>query len=374
MLDYEPRRASNNSAFVIVIWAALACAIALNRAPARAQDEIDATPTTTLEDHSERERLGPKKTDKKARELFEKGRVAWDEGRFREAWEFWHHSYRLSRRPELLYNVGQAADRLRMDREALEAFRLYLAKNPDAANRKEVENRIRILEREVDSASPERTDYLSEGLNDEAAASPPAAPAAEGEPAGEDYEGEEGAKTEGDGDDKRTGLYVRLSLSAGFWAASVGNNAGASGSLSSLSIGGDGVIGYGVTPELAIGGGILFEFALSPSYDGGAGSGGSDAQLSLGMLIGFADYYLDPADGWHLLGGLALGRVAVSGSGLGNEDAGGGALFAGAGYDMPLDDEVMFGVGARLLLGRFSNDTSDFSLFAPSVTASALWF
>ena len=65
MLDYEPRRASNN--FFIM----LACAIALNRAPAQAQDEIDATPTTTLEDHSERERLGPKKTDKKARDLFD---------------------------------------------------------------------------------------------------------------------------------------------------------------------------------------------------------------------------------------------------------------------------------------------------------------
>jgi hypothetical protein len=354
----------------------IACAIALNRAPAQAQDEIDATPTTMLEDHSERERLGPKKTDKKARDLFEKGRVAWDEGRFREAWEFWHHSYRLSRRPELLYNVGQAADRLRMDREALEAFRLYLEKNPDAANRNEVENRIRILEREVDKTqTTERTDYLSEGLNDDAATTTVSTGASEeATPAGEDYKGEEGAQNEGDGDAKRTGLYVRLSAGVGLWAASVSDNAGQSGSLSSLTLAFDGVVGYGVMPELAIGGGLLIELAMSPEYDGGGGSGGSDAQVSLGMLIGLADYYLDPKDGWHLLGGLGLGRVAVSGSGLGNEDAGGGALFAGAGYDMPLDDEVMFGVAARLLLGRFSNDTTNFTLFSPSITASALWF
>jgi hypothetical protein len=364
MLDYEPRRASNS------FFMMLACAIALSRAPAQAQDEIDVTPATTLEDHSERERLGPKKTDKKARDLFEKGRVAWDEGRFREAWEFWHHSYRLSRRPELLYNVGQAADRLRMDREALEAFRLYLEKNPDAEKRKEVENRIRILEREVDETqTTERTDYLSEGLNDDDA-TPTSAPAE-----GEDYKGEEGVANEVDDDPnaKRTGLYVRLSAGAGFWAASTEANEGASGSLSSLSLAIDGVVGYGVTPDLAVGGGLLFEFALSPETEGTA-SGGSDVQLSLGMLIGFADYYLDPNDGWHLMGGLGLGRVAVSGAGFGNENAGGAALFAGAGYDMPLDDEVMFGVGARLLLGSFSNDTTNFFLFAPTVTASVLWF
>jgi hypothetical protein len=353
----------------------LACAVALNRAPAQAQDEIDATPSTTLEDHSERERLGPAKTDKKARELFEKGRGAWDEGRFREAWEYWHHSYRLSRRPELLYNVGQAADRLRMDREALEAFRLYLEKNPNASNRKEVENRIRILEREVDaSPTQDRPDHLSEGLSDDAATTTVSTGESDDDAqASGDYEGEDDAASE-ESDAERTGLYLRLSAGIGLWAASVADNVGQSGSLSSFTFSIDGVVGYGVMPQLAIGGGILFEFALAPSFDAGGGSGASEAQVSLGMLLGFADYYLDPADGWHIFGGLGLGRVAVSGAGLGNEDAGGAALFAGAGYDMPLDDEVMFGVAARLIVGRFSNDTSDFNLFAPAVTASALWF
>jgi len=355
--------------------AALVCAIALNRAPVQAQDEIDAPPSTTLQDHSERERLGPAKTDKKARELFEKGRAAWDEGRFREAWEYWHHSYRLSRRPELLYNVGQAADRLRMDREALEAFRLYLEKNPDASNRKEVENRIRILEREVDAApTQDRPDHLSEGLSDEAAATTVSTGESDSAAqASEDYRGEEPADEDG-AKEKRTGLYVRLSAGAGFWTASAEDNQGMGGSISSLSLSIDGAVGYGVMPQLAIGGGLLLEFALAPEPSGGTGTGASDAQLSLGLLLGFADYYLDPSDAWHLFGGLGLGRVAVSGSAYGNENAGGGALFAGAGYDLPLDDEVMFGVAGRLLIGSFSNDTSSFFLFAPSVTVSALWF
>lgn len=375
MLDHEPGRACHNSAFVTVLWAALACASALSRAPARAQDEIDEAPSKTLEDHSERERLGPEKTDKKARELFEKGREAWDEGRFREAWEHWHHSYRLSRRPELLYNVGQAADRLRMDREALEAFRLYLEKNPNASNRKEVENRIRILEREVDNApAQERTDYLSEGLGDDAAASSTATSAStEGEPTA-DYKGEDEVADEGTGKPGRSGLYVRLAASAGVWADSVADTAGNTGSLSSLTLSIDGLVGYGVMPQLAIGGGILLEFALSPTYEGNGGTAIDDVQASLGLLLGFADYYLEADDGWHLFGGLGLGRMAFSGGGLGNENAGGGALFAGVGYDFPFDESLSFGVSGRLLIGRFSQDIADHTLVAPAVTASALWF
>jgi len=375
MLDYEPRRACHNSAFVLVLWAALACA--LSGAPAQAQDEIDEAPSKTLQDHSERERLGPAKTDKKARDLFEKGRAAWDEGRFREAWEHWHHSYRLSRRPELLYNVGQAADRLRMDREALEAFRLYLEKNPNASNRKEVENRIRILEREVDNAPvQERTDYLSEGLGDGAASSAETSTEDEAPayPSGADYKGEDDGAAEGTGKPARSGLYVRLSGSAGFWVDSIADSAGNAGSLSSLTLSIDGVVGYGVMPQLAIGGGILLEFALAPTFEGNGGTGIDDVQASLGMLIGFADYYLEPDDGWHLFGGLGLGRIAISGAGLGNENAGGGALFAGAGYDIPFDESLSFGVSGRLIIGRFSQDIADHTLVAPSITASALWF
>ena len=59
--------------------------------------------------------------------------------------------------PELLYNVGQAADRLRMDHEALAAFRLYLKKLPDADNRREVENRVHALEERLGESSRDPT-------------------------------------------------------------------------------------------------------------------------------------------------------------------------------------------------------------------------
>lgn len=83
--------------------------------------------------------------DEQARALFEEGRTAFSEARFADALEFFRRAHALSHRHALLYNIGQAADRLRLDREALEAFDLYLAEVPDAANRVEVETRVAVL-------------------------------------------------------------------------------------------------------------------------------------------------------------------------------------------------------------------------------------
>ncbi|MDQ3032683.1 MAG: tetratricopeptide repeat protein [Myxococcota bacterium] len=84
--------------------------------------------------------------DAEARSLFEAGRSAFEAGRFEAALARFREAYELSGRPTLLYNVGTAADRLRRDAEALEAFRAYVAALPDAPNRAEVESRIRVLE------------------------------------------------------------------------------------------------------------------------------------------------------------------------------------------------------------------------------------
>lgn len=83
--------------------------------------------------------------DSEARALFEAGRVAFDEGRFENALEYFERSYELSRRPQLLYNIGSAADRLRRDEDALEAFEAFLEAVPTSPNRAHVEGRIRVL-------------------------------------------------------------------------------------------------------------------------------------------------------------------------------------------------------------------------------------
>jgi hypothetical protein len=342
---------------------------------------MNEAPGSTLQEHSEAQRLGPEKTDKKARNLFEQGRAAWDEGRYREAWEHWHYSYRLSRKPELLYNVGQAADRLRMDREALEAFRLYLEKNPNAANRREVENRIRILEREVDGAGggmASRPDTLSEGLSDDQMDGAPGS-SADDEPSdissSSSGGGELDSVTERTDQPERKGLYLRGNGGFGLWADSAADTAGNSASISSFTFTLDAKVGYGITTEIVLGGGLMFDFALSPEITGGNAAGGELRSMSLTLLSVFADYYLDPAkDGWRLFAGLGLGRMAISGGGLGNEDAGGIGVYAGGGYELPFDDEIAFGVDLRVLIGRFSNDTRDHTLFAPAITGTAVWY
>ena len=67
-----------------------------------------------------------------ARELFEQGRDAYTEGRFEDARELFERSYERSGRPELLYNIAQAAERTRDDEHALETYRAFLEALPDA--------------------------------------------------------------------------------------------------------------------------------------------------------------------------------------------------------------------------------------------------
>lgn len=92
--------------------------------------------------------------DDEARSLFEAGRTAFAAGRFESALARFREAYELSGRAALLYNIGTAADRLRRDAEALEAFRAYVAAEPDAENRAEVESRIAVLERAIAAAQP----------------------------------------------------------------------------------------------------------------------------------------------------------------------------------------------------------------------------
>lgn len=86
--------------------------------------------------------------DDLARKWFAAGKAEYDAGQFDQALLHFQEAYAQSRRPELLYNVGLAAERLRYNTTALDAFERYLKELPDAANHGEVENRTRML-REV---------------------------------------------------------------------------------------------------------------------------------------------------------------------------------------------------------------------------------
>lgn len=87
--------------------------------------------------------------DDEARVLFQAGQMAFTDGRYEDALEYFERSFALSGRPALLYNIGTTADRLRLEERALEAFQGYIDALPQAENRKEVEARMRILERSI---------------------------------------------------------------------------------------------------------------------------------------------------------------------------------------------------------------------------------
>ncbi len=99
--------------------------------------------------------LGPSRataqgSDAEARALFSAGEIAYGEGRYEAALDYFQRAYEISGRALLLYNVGSAAEHLRRDREALAAFERYLSDTgEDAPNRTAVAARIEILRRSV---------------------------------------------------------------------------------------------------------------------------------------------------------------------------------------------------------------------------------
>ena len=87
--------------------------------------------------------------DAAGREYFERGRTAFESADYESALVYFRHAYRLSRRGELQYNIGVAADRLQREEEALEAFQHYLEEAKEPTRAEEVRERIAALEQSI---------------------------------------------------------------------------------------------------------------------------------------------------------------------------------------------------------------------------------
>jgi tetratricopeptide (TPR) repeat protein len=86
--------------------------------------------------------------------------MAYADGRFEDALHDFRRAYELSGRAELLFNIGSAAERLRLDAEALEAYEAYLEQVPDAENSSFVKSRVDLLRRQIhedEARAAERT-------------------------------------------------------------------------------------------------------------------------------------------------------------------------------------------------------------------------
>jgi tetratricopeptide (TPR) repeat protein len=96
--------------------------------------------------------------DAAAREYFERGRAAFEQADYEGALVYFRHAYRLSRRGELQYNIGVAADRLQREEEALEAFEHYLEETETAAREAEVQERIMTIRYQTPTQNEARSD------------------------------------------------------------------------------------------------------------------------------------------------------------------------------------------------------------------------
>jgi tetratricopeptide (TPR) repeat protein len=123
------------------VAALVAIALAFLSAVGTAAAQDSATPDEVMAPAPDPER------DAEARHLFEAGVVAFRDTRFDDALDYFEHAYQLSRRDELLYNLGLACERLGRDAEALDYYRRFIAALPRAENRADVESRIALLER-----------------------------------------------------------------------------------------------------------------------------------------------------------------------------------------------------------------------------------
>lgn len=120
--------------------------------------------------------------DQEARALFNAGEVAFQQGRFERALDYFEQAHALSQRPVLLFNIGNLRERVGDAPGALEAYRAFLEQAPDSPNAPFARNRITALEEQLAAEEPS----AGEAPPDDAGEAPPDDDAADsaGEPSG----------------------------------------------------------------------------------------------------------------------------------------------------------------------------------------------
>ncbi|MDD9964745.1 MAG: hypothetical protein OXR73_00855 [Myxococcales bacterium] len=346
----------------------------LQDVPAQASEQIPGEPPADL---------AATERDAQARIEFERGRSAYGKGRYRIAWGHFREAYVLSRRPQLLYNVGQAADRLGLSEDALTAFRMYLQALPEAENRAEVEARIQALEgakadMQVPPAPapmPPPTDPNEEErpTHEATSGAPPGdgnarVGAGAGDPA---FEGHQPG---------RSGWYFRGALGLGAtidgW-----DDGSASGNITGGGFALDLAAGITLLPGMAVGGALYWNYAPGGSVSQDSFPSMDLDALRLVMIGPMVDWYLRPRrDGLHLQGALVLAALSAdrarvaSGTAVGTDTAAGVAIVGGAGWEFALTRDLAWGAAGRITLGRLSEGTTAHTLLNLSAVGTITWY
>jgi tetratricopeptide (TPR) repeat protein len=89
-----------------------------------------------------------------AKAHFLAGSAYYDQADYTGAVREFNEAYRLSQRPDLLYNIALAYERLERWDDAIGALRHYLRDKPDAPDRETIAGRIETLEKRRDAVQP----------------------------------------------------------------------------------------------------------------------------------------------------------------------------------------------------------------------------
>lgn len=84
-----------------------------------------------------------------AQRMFERGLVMYRRGEYEAALQAFTEAYRFARLPDIVYNLARTCERMDKKRDAVDYYREYLRRRPDAPDRAEVEAAIRTLEGRV---------------------------------------------------------------------------------------------------------------------------------------------------------------------------------------------------------------------------------
>ena len=114
--------------------------------------------------------------DKEARKLFFQGDRLYEEGKYEEAVAAFEKAYELSHRPELLFNLANAYERLGQYEEALRSLRDFEPSAPEA-DRPKIAERIKTLEARAEERRQRESEKAAAPATAAATApSPPAEP------------------------------------------------------------------------------------------------------------------------------------------------------------------------------------------------------
>jgi tetratricopeptide (TPR) repeat protein len=94
----------------------------------------------------------------RARELFKQAEVHFSLGEFEKALRLYKEAFKTKPMPEFLFNIGQCHRNMEQCDKALFFFRQFLVRAPEAPNRKDVEQLIRICEAEEKTKQSQTTD------------------------------------------------------------------------------------------------------------------------------------------------------------------------------------------------------------------------